>query len=352
MALADSQPRRRAGLQDIEVIDTATGLLRPSNPRQRPVPDRIVRLGVGMSGGGSSSSPWRLAGLTHHRATPFDLDTHLWLLRHGEPDRWYARPTTAELERLSQLDEAVSGNSNSNPAVKELVSLLFAQLASKPAGGLMTTAAATNQLPGGSSAAVRPASADVVRVWAGAVLGAATPDGADGQQQDPCWCFPLGEGPADAHCAAGADRCDVRNKHRIADAYLKYYMVTEAPRAVENEAASGQQGAGWDRFPLPPPPPPPPAGRMMTGGVRGGGVSDEKVYRVEIAGSREACLARAYHNAALYGWSTVFCCVVQGGKEPSRAKPGLEGFERVRGLGALVANETGDGDNGKIKVFY
>lgn len=344
MALADSQPRRRAGLQDIEVIDSSTGLLRHSNPRQRPVPDRIVRLGVGMCSG-SSNSPWRLAGLTHLRATPFDLDSHLWLLRHGEPDRWYARPTTGELERLHQLEAVVGDGSSGNPAVKELISHLFSRLASKPAGGLMTTAAAATNQPNTAAALVRPASADVVRVWAGAVLGAVAPDGAE-QQQDPCWCFPLGEGPADAHCAAGPDRCDVRNKHRIADAYLKYYMVTEAPRAVENEAASGP--GSWDRFPLPPPPPPPP-GRMP--GVRGSGVSDEKVYRVEIAGSREACLTRAYHNAALYGWSTVFCCVVQGGKEPSRAKPGLDGFERVHGLGALVANET-DGDNGKIKVFY
>lgn len=316
----------------MEVIDSATALLRPSNPRERPVPERIVQLGVSMSG----LSPRRLAGLMHHRATPFDLDTHLWLLRHGEPETWYARPSTAELDRLHQLDEAAAaaaGGSNNNPVVKELVSLLFSQLACKPACGL-ATAAALGPVP-------RPASTSVVRLWAGAVLGAATPGGAAAAENDPCWCFPWGEGPADAHCAAGADRCDVRNKHRIADAYLKYYMITEAPRAVGNEA-----DPLTGRPPLPPPPPP--AGRPA--GVRDG-VSDEKVYRVEITGSREACLTRAYHNAALYGWGTVFCCVVQGGKEPSRAKPGLDGFERVGGLGALVASET-DGDNGKIKVFY
>lgn len=88
----------------------------------------------------------------------------------------------------------------------------------------------------------------------------------------------------------------------------------------------------------------------MPMGRGGGRDADERVYKVERVGGTGACLAAAYHNAALRGWSTVFCCAVLGdGGDLGGEGVGLEGFERVGGLAALV---LGRGEEGKVRVFY
>ncbi|KAL0261974.1 hypothetical protein SLS55_003409 [Diplodia seriata] len=282
----------------------------------------------------------RPAALTHHAATPFDLSAHLWLLRYGEPGRWYARPPRHELARLRRLEQAgLVGAAAAGHAPVDVDDVLQPPRIgpAAPLSPVMSSSSRRRMTGAGS---------DMVRVWAGEVMaggrtgkrrGSGSRRGADDDDDDddddvPCWCFPLGEGPADAHCGAGGDRaCDVRHKRRIADACLAYYMVTEAPRAGEDEA-------DW-------------YGVYAGPGERGGCVGGEgKVYMVEKVGSREACLVRAYHNAALRGWGTAFVCVVKEGVELSEAKAGLEGFERVGGLGALVADD--DGGDGRVKIFY
>ncbi|KAH7053360.1 hypothetical protein B0J12DRAFT_53457 [Macrophomina phaseolina] len=315
--------KRRAGLVDLEVVDSAMQLRPCLLPRTisdtnnttltQPL-ERVVRLPVG--------GPTRRAALTHHASTPFDLHTHLWLLRYGEPDRWYARPSDAELRRHRALEAAGLAH--------EIAGLLSAN----------------------SGAAVRPTPADVVRVAVGEVMGVPTSPSSSPlqypQQQPPrCWCVPLGEGPADAQCPDGPRACEVRNRRAVADAFLTFYMVLEAPRARAVPSAV-DEGLGTGAYgPYAPPPPLPSVGRMGLAGGRG----EEKVYMLEKVGSREACLARAYHNAALNGWSTVFCCVVRGDVEIGQAtKPGIEGLERVRGLGALVA--AMECEEGKVEVFY
>lgn len=291
--------RRRVGLNDLEVVDSAAQLRPCIPPNARPPLERIVRLPVGGLN--------RRAALTHHAATPFDLHAHLWLFRHAEPDRWYARPPAVELRRHCALEAA----------------------------GL-----ASPEMPGpganNHNKAPRPACADVVRVCVGDVMGAAN-------RARSCWCLPRGDGPADAQCGAGA-ACEVRNRRAIDAAFLTFYLVTEAPRlrpaaAVDEDLALEAYG---------PYPPPPPSGRPGSSGGRG----EEKVYKLEMVGSREACVARAYHNAALNGWSTVFCCAVSGEVDIAEAarRPGLQGFERVEGLGALVVDA--EDEEGRVKVFY
>ncbi|KAL1640728.1 hypothetical protein SLS58_006742 [Diplodia intermedia] len=312
----------------MDIVASATALL----PNNTTTLERLVRLTPGgccssnnnnnNNGGANRTSSSQLdsrpAALTHHAATPFDLSAHLWLLRYGEPGRWYARPPRHELARLRRLEQA----------------------------GLAAAAADPDMVLPRILGSTTGAGSDMVRVWAGEVMAGGgrgkrsrsrsrrgeVDDGDDDDDDVPCWCFPLGEGPVDAHCGAGGDRaCGVRHKRRVAEACLAYYMVTEAPRAGEDEA-------DW-------------YGVYAGAGERGGCVGgDGKVYMVEKVGSREACLVRAYHNAALRGWGTAFVCVVREGVELSEAKAGLDGFERVGGLGALVADD--DGGDGRVKIFY
>ncbi|GME52487.1 chloride chloride channel family [Neofusicoccum parvum] len=227
--------KRRGGVNELEIVESASDL-RPrmtynngNNTTTQPL-ERVVRLPAG--------GPARRAALTHHAATPFDLNTHLWLLQHGEPDRWYTRPSSAQLRRFRQLAALDAGDD---------------------AATLLNATCTAN---------ARPAPADVVRIAAGPVMGAAA--------------------------AAADDDDDI-------DAFLTFYMVIEAPRA-----ASPPADDRLDHFaPYPPAPPLAPAG------CRG----EDRVYRVERAGSAAACAAAAYHNAALRGWSTVFCCAVAGEAE-------------------------------------
>lgn len=320
--------RRRRGINELEVVESATQLrpcFAPDNNNNNamnggPIPlplERVVRLPTG--------GPVRRAALTHHTATPFDLNNYMWLLRHGEPDVWYAHPSYAELKRIRRLEAA--GLADEIPALL-------------PSGKTTTTTTTTTPRCTTTTAPMRPAPADTVRVHVGAVMGV--------HQNRPayCWCLPLGEGPADAQCpAGGAELCDARCRRAVENAFLTYYMVVEAPRSVmaEDDAAFDAYGS----YPPPPPPPPPSRPPQYAAGSRG----EEVVYRLERVGSRDACVARAYHNAALKGWSTVFCCVVRGDVEMGEVRtPGLEGFERVGGLAALVADSYGE--DGKVRVFY
>ncbi|KAJ0417148.1 hypothetical protein BJY00DRAFT_316105 [Aspergillus carlsbadensis] len=84
----------------------------------------------------------------------------------------------------------------------------------------------------------------------------------------------------------------------------------------------------------------------------GAGTTGATIYRVVRCGSREEAAAQAFYAAGGNRWSTLFTCVVVGGKRVLSQRVLVadgEGYERVQSLGELV--EDGEG-NRKIRVFY
>ncbi|EKG09578.1 hypothetical protein MPH_13365 [Macrophomina phaseolina MS6] len=69
-------------------------------------------------------------------------------------------------------------------------------------------------------------------------------------------------------------------------------------------------------------------------------------------GSKDAYIARIYHNVTLHGWSTVFTCVICGDLDLKATKPGLEGFKKVCELASLMMQEEKDGKEGRMKIFF
>ncbi|KAL2823494.1 hypothetical protein BDW59DRAFT_148684 [Aspergillus cavernicola] len=105
---------------------------------------------------------------------------------------------------------------------------------------------------------------------------------------------------------------------------------------------STQRGGRWvspDRSGLPDV-----AGRSITG---------QNIYRVVRTGSREEAASQAFYNAGGNRWSTVFTCVVVGGKRAlsGRVMVLQGGYERVASLQELV-DTNGEGREGRMTVFY
>lgn len=128
-----------------------------------------------------------------------------------------------------------------------------------------------------------------------------------------CWCFLGGEGPPDPHCPFSSTGCDTYNMNRLQKEFLTYYIITEG--------TSHRSGV---EFP---------------------------VFKMEKVGNMEACLDRAFQNASLKGWSTVFMCAVQGDPDLSNVKPGLAGFERVSTVTALLKKKE-NVEEGKVRICY
>ncbi|KAL2864314.1 uncharacterized protein BJX67DRAFT_383789 [Aspergillus lucknowensis] len=87
------------------------------------------------------------------------------------------------------------------------------------------------------------------------------------------------------------------------------------------------------------------AGRSATG---------QNIYRVVRTGSREEAAAQAFYHAGGNRWSTIFTCVVVGGKGGLSGRAvalDADGYERVASLEDLIESD-GVGQDGKIKVFY
>jgi hypothetical protein len=97
----------------------------------------------------------------------------------------------------------------------------------------------------------------------------------------------------------------------------------------------------------------PDRGMMPDLAGNGTGTTGASIYRVVRCGSREEAAAQAFYAAGGNRWSTLFTCVVVGGKRVLSQRVLVadgEGYERVSSLGELV--EGTEGENGKIKIFY
>ncbi|KAK7620714.1 hypothetical protein IWX50DRAFT_153763 [Phyllosticta citricarpa] len=238
--------------------------------------------------------------LLHHRASPFDLHHWLWLLKYGEPERWYARPAEAELARLRRFE----------------------------AKGLSSDVA--DLIANEDSEERQPATrARVVKLWVGEVMGFSPSPSPP--PPFPC-SYPL--------CSSDFD---IDAQRRLENEFLVFYSVVEAPERLDDDELGDSDGDDEDdehrtRS----------TRRACDEALAGG----EKVYKVERTGSVDACLARAWHNAIFNGWSTVFSCVVAGHVDMVQADNGMgvNGFERVDRLDQLVGGSQGA--SGKTRIFY
>ncbi|KAK7542048.1 uncharacterized protein J3D65DRAFT_197248 [Phyllosticta citribraziliensis] len=239
--------------------------------------------------------PPRTGVLLHHRASPFDLHHWLWLLKYGEPEQWYTRPAEAELARLRRFEAKGLGSD---------VADLVAQ---------------------GDGEERQPATcARTVKLWVGEVMGVTSPSPQHpGNSYSP---FP------DA------------TQRRLENEFLVFYSIVEAPeRQDDDELADGAADGEADEDEVRS------RARSSCGEALAGG---RKVYKVERTGNVDACLARAWHNATVNGWSTVFSCVVGGHVDLVQADQGMgvNGFERVNQLSQLVGDLQGS--SGRTKIFY
>lgn len=179
-------------------------------------------------------------------------------------------------------------------------------------------------LGGGILASTRPslvAPSSILSVWVSDPMRTTMPG-------NRCWCFPRGEGPADEDCPLGSSLCDTRNQQKLEEEFITYYMIIEASGHVPGASGS----------PLPPLALP--------------------IIKMEKVGNTAACLNTAFQNAFFNGWSTTFVFAVKGDPDLNDAKPGLDGFERVSSLTALleekeiVREEEEDKKQGKVRIFY
>ncbi|KAL4919083.1 hypothetical protein BDW62DRAFT_200236 [Aspergillus aurantiobrunneus] len=85
-------------------------------------------------------------------------------------------------------------------------------------------------------------------------------------------------------------------------------------------------------------------------------VTGQNIYRVIRCGSREEVAAQAFYAASGNQWSTVFSCVVVGGRSLSGRVMVCDAdeYERVNSVEGLAEDnlEGEKGAGGKIKVFY
>lgn len=241
-------------------------------------------------------SPPRTGVLLHHRASPFDLHHWLWLLKYGEPEQWYTRPAEAELARLRRFETKGLGSD-----VADLVAQSDGE-ERQPATGART-----------------------VKLWVGEVMGVAS--------------------PSPQHPGHSYSRFPDGTQRRLENEFLVFYSIVEAPERQDDElgdgdgAADGEADEDESRSRV----------RSSRGEALAGG---RKVYKVERTGNVDACLARAWHNATIHGWSTVFSCVVGGHVDLVSADQGMgaNGFERVNLLSQLVGDSQGS--SGRPKIFY
>ncbi|KAL2816290.1 hypothetical protein BJX63DRAFT_430298 [Aspergillus granulosus] len=92
--------------------------------------------------------------------------------------------------------------------------------------------------------------------------------------------------------------------------------------------------------------------------LAGTGTTGSSIYRVVRCGSREEAAAQAFYSAGGNRWSTLFTCVVVGGKRVLSGRVLVldgEGYERVSSLSELVEGEGSGGEERKgkkIRIFY
>ncbi|KAF2091958.1 hypothetical protein K490DRAFT_53124 [Saccharata proteae CBS 121410] len=253
----------------------------------RGTTERVVRL--------SAVNTNRRAMLLHYAAAPFDLHENLWILKYGEANKWYTRPATSELERLRKFEDAGLGPDVRNWACHEPDCL-------------------------------HPAPSNMVKLQFGEVMGVADPD------ERQCWCGEFVE-EEDTVCRFGKSCSKKRNvRDAISNELLVYLSVVEADKRDTDD----DQDAADDMS-------------FVGSTAKDDQCCDgSKIYKLEKTGSKNACAARAYQNAALRGWSTIFSCVIKGEVDLAKMSGGIKCFERVRNLGDLL----GDAEGGKIKIFY
>lgn len=273
----------------LDVVESAQQL----RPTGTPPIERIADLLVG--------GVHQRVALTHHPATPFDLNNYLWLLKYGKVNCWYALPSQEDFKRFEKLESV----------------------------GLV------DEIPGyltKSDTPSVPAPTNTLSIWVGEVMGVFS------KQYDTR--APANKAPADPHRHVDWPFCEADGHKMLNEAMLTFYIVSERAEAKSLEE-SGHEFRTSGLYPPPPPPPP--------FGVIPQQVGKEKVFKIEKVGSMEACLARVYHNAALHGLSTVFTCVVRGDPDLKEARPGLDGFQRVPNLVSLLQAEE---EEGKVNVFF
>jgi hypothetical protein len=99
----------------------------------------------------------------------------------------------------------------------------------------------------------------------------------------------------------------------------------------------------------------PDRGMMPDLAGNGTGTTGASIYRVVRCGSREEAAAQAFYAAGGNRWSTLFTCVVVGGKRVLSQRVLVadgEGYERASSLEELVEGVEGDDKKGKIRIFY
>lgn len=261
-----------------DVIKSPIQLLPPMGPPNKRPTERVVHL--------QTNTFHQQAAITYRAASPFDLHKYLWLIRHGEVGCWYMYPSKHDLKQLGCLGSTGLG------------------------GGILAST---------KPSLVAPSS--ILSVWVSDPMRTTMPGSR-------CWCFPGGEGPADEDCPLGSSLCDTRNKQKLEEEFITYYMIIEASGHVPGASGS----------PLPPLALP--------------------TIKMEKVGNTAACLNTAFQNAFFNGWSTTFVFAVKGDPDLNDAKPGLDGFERVSSLTALleekevVGEEEEDKKQGKVRIFY